>query len=73
MLSALGFRDYISSTGHSAAVEHFCILDNASTELDLFIHESFFILRYRPTFNQQNSSIPLYLFLSPQVMFISFT
>ena len=55
-------RDHVSSTGHSASVEEFCILDSACTELDLLMHESLLILRDRPTPNQQNSSIPLCLF-----------
>ena len=55
-------RDHVSSTGHIASVEDFCILDNAGTELDLLVQDSLLILRDRPTRNQQNSSIPLCLF-----------
>ena len=40
----------------------FCIINTASNELDLLIHESLLILRDRPTLNQENSSIPLCLF-----------
>ena len=42
--------------------DDFCILDKANNNFDLLIHESLLILRDRPTLNQQNSSIPLYLF-----------
>ena len=55
-------RDHIVSTGHSASINDFCIINTASNELDLLIHESLLILRDRPTLNQQNSSIPLCLF-----------
>ena len=60
--SLSSIRDHVSSTGHSASVGEFCILDNAGTELDLLIHEGLLILRDRPTLNQQISSIPLCLF-----------
>ena len=52
-------RDLFSSTGHSAFVEGFCLLDNASNELDLLIHESLLIHRDRPILKQRNSSMPL--------------
>ena len=55
-------RDHIVSMGHSASINDFCIINTASNELDLRIHESLLILRDRPTLNQQNSSIPLCLF-----------
>ena len=55
-------RDHIVNTGHSASINDFCIINTASNELDLLIHESLLILRDRPTLNQQNSSIPLCLF-----------
>ena len=43
-------------------VNDFCIINTASNELDLLIHESLLILRDRPMLNQENSSIPLCLF-----------
>ena len=55
-------RDHINETGHAASFDDFCILDKANNNFDLLIHESLLILRDRPTLNQQNSSIPLYLF-----------
>ena len=55
-------RDHINDTGHTASIDDFYIIDIASSELDLLINESLFILRDRPTPNQQNSSIPLCLF-----------
>ena len=58
-------RDHVHSTGHSASVEDFYILDNVRNELDLLTHESLLIFRDHPTFNQQNSSIPLCLFKYP--------
>ena len=51
-------RDRINETGHAASFDDFCILDKANNNFDLLIHESLLILRDRPTFNQQNPSIP---------------
>ena len=50
-------RDHVSSTGHSASVEDFCILDNLRNELDLLIHEGLLILRDVP---HSISKIPQY-------------
>ena len=33
-------------------IDDFCIIDNASSELDLLFQESLLILRDRPKFNQ---------------------
>ena len=33
-------RDHTNDTGHSASIDYFCITDNASSELDVLIHES---------------------------------
>ena len=54
-------RDHINETGHAASFDDFFILDKANNNFDLLIHGSLLILRDRPTLNQQNSSIPLYL------------
>ena len=55
-------REHINETGHAASIDDFCILEKASNKFDLLIHDSLLISRDRPTINQQNSSIPLYLF-----------
>ena len=62
LVSRSSIRDHIVNTDHSASINDFCIINTASNELDLLIHESLLILRDRPTLNQQNSSIPLCLF-----------
>ena len=49
--------------GHSASVEDFCILDKVGNELDVLIRESLLILRDHPMLNQENSSLPVCLFL----------
>ena len=56
-------RDHVSSTGRSASVEDFCILNNAGTELDLLVHESLLILRNRPTLKSTkffNTLVPFF-------------
>ena len=55
-------RDHIKDTGHSASLDNFCIIDRTNNELDLLLHGSLLILRDRPTFNFQSSSIPLCLY-----------
>ena len=51
-------------------IDDFCILDKTNNNLDSLIHESLLILRDRPTLNQQNSPIPLYLFKSPWTLYL---
>ena len=58
-------RDRIKSTGNSASIDDFCIIDNVGNELDLLIHESLLILRDGPTLNQQKFLDTPLLFLIP--------
>ena len=60
--SSSAIRDHIDQSGHAASVNDFSILDRANNDFDLLIHESLLILRDRPEFNSQHSSIPLVLF-----------
>ena len=65
-------KDHIKETGHAASFDDFCILDKVKNNFDLQIHESLLILRDRPTLNQQNSSIPLYLFNLPGLSHLAY-
>ena len=59
MGASSSIRDHLNETGHAASFETFCILDNANNNFDFLMHNSLPILTDCPTFNQQNSSIPL--------------
>ena len=60
--SSSAIRDHINQSGHAVLVNDFSILDRATNDFDLLIHESLLILRDRPELNSQQSSIPFVLF-----------
>ena len=62
-------RGHINETNHVTSSDNFCILDKASNELDLLVHEGLFVLRDRPMLNQQNSFILLVLLMLLDFLF----
>ena len=57
-------RDHINETDHAASLDDICILEKSNNNFGVLIQESLLIQRVHPTFNQQNSSIPLNLFVN---------